>query len=80
MNQTEEKIMQVLTRITGSSELRANPDISLFEEGLLDSLGFVELIVELSEILNIDIPPSEVERGDWETPRKIISFFESRLA
>ncbi|BDP83577.1 D-alanine--poly(phosphoribitol) ligase subunit 2 [Enterococcus faecium] len=58
--------------ITGTDEVRKNRDIDLFDEGLLDSLASVQLLVELDGELDIQVPVSEFEREDWSTPNKII--------
>jgi D-alanine--poly(phosphoribitol) ligase subunit 2 len=78
INNCDAAILDLLERVTGSSEVRANPDISLFEEALLDSFGLAELIVAISDELKIPVALGEVEYSEWATPRKIISFFEQR--
>ncbi|MFI3086740.1 D-alanine--poly(phosphoribitol) ligase subunit DltC [Streptococcus sp. 2022WUSS037] len=45
----------------------------LFDAGVLDSMGTVELIVELESRFNITVPVSEFGREDWNTANKIIS-------
>ncbi len=73
-----ERILDVLERITGTDQIRRDLDIALFDQGLLDSLGMVELILALSEELGIDISPAEIEREQWATPRRIIAYLEQR--
>lgn len=68
----EEQILSILEEITGTDEVRKNRDIDLFDEGLLDSLASVQLLVELDGELDIQVPVSEFEREDWCTPNKII--------
>ncbi|MGT2923965.1 D-alanine--poly(phosphoribitol) ligase subunit DltC [Streptococcus caviae] len=48
-------------------------DEDLFDAGVLDSMGTVELIVELESRFNITIPVSEFGRDDWNTANKIIA-------
>ena len=72
------RILDVLERITGTDQVRRDLDIALFDQGLLDSLGMVELILALSEELGIDISPAEIERDQWATPRRIIAYLEQR--
>ena len=48
-------------------------DEDLFDAGVLDSMGTVELIVELESRFNITVPVSEFVREDWNTANKIIS-------
>lgn len=47
-------------------------DEDLFDAGVLDSMGTVELIVELENHFDITVPVSEFGRDDWNTASKII--------
>ena len=47
-------------------------DEDLFDAGVLDSMGTVELIVELENRFDIHVPVSEFGRDDWTTANKII--------
>ena len=47
-------------------------DEDLFDAGVLDSMGTVELIVELESRFDIRVPVSEVGRDDWNTANKIV--------
>ena len=47
-------------------------DEDLFDAGVLDSMGTVELIVELENSFDIHVPVSEFGRDDWNTANKII--------
>ena len=47
-------------------------DEDLFDVGVLDSMGTVELIVELENRFNIHVPVSEFGRDDWNTANKIV--------
>lgn len=73
-----EKILSILTELCGTDEIKRNPDIEIFKEGLLDSFGIIEFFVSLNEELNIAISPTEVDRDMWSTPNKIIDFLEQR--
>lgn len=48
-------------------------DEDLFDAGVLDSMGTVELIVELESHFNIDILIAEFGRNDWNTANKIVA-------
>ena len=47
-------------------------DEDLFDAGVLDSMGTVELIVELEKRFGIRVPVSEFGRDDWNTANKIV--------
>ncbi len=70
--ETQDKVLAILEEITGTDEVRDNLEVELFDEGLLDSLGSVQLLVELESEFAIEVPVSEFERSEWATPQKII--------
>lgn len=74
----EEKVLDLLEEICEDDIVRENMDINLFEEDLLDSLAFTELLVAIEERFGVVISPSEVERSDVETPGKIIELIRTR--
>ncbi len=76
---TSADVMNILEQITGTDQVRRNPDLALFDLDILDSLGTVELIVALSEKLGVEISPAEIERQQWASPRKIIAYMEERV-
>ena len=76
---TADGVMEVLARVSGRAEITQHPDLRLYEQHLLDSLGTVELILGLSERFGIDISPAELDQEDWATPRKILKFVEQRV-
>ena len=47
-------------------------DEDLFDAGVLDSMGTVELIVETENRFDIRVPVTEFGRDDWNTANKII--------
>ena len=47
-------------------------DEDLFDAGVLDSMGTVELIMELENRFGIRVPVSEFGRDDWNTANKIV--------
>jgi D-alanine--poly(phosphoribitol) ligase subunit 2 len=73
-----EKILEILTDICGTDEIRRNPDLELFKSGWLDSFGIIELFVAIQEQLDIEVAPTEMEREEWETANKIIAYLEER--
>ncbi|CAG5420246.1 D-alanyl carrier protein DCP [Streptococcus pneumoniae] len=48
-------------------------DEDLFDAGVLDSMGTVELIVEIENRFDICVPVTEFGRDDWNTANKIIA-------
>ena len=73
-----DEVLSALAVCTRTDEVRRDLDLGLFELELLDSLAVVELLVQLSDRLGLDISPSEFDRETWATPRKIIAYLEAR--
>jgi len=74
-----DEVLSALETLTRTDEVRHNQNLELFELGLLDSFGVVELLVLLSDRLSIDLSPAEFDRRGWATPHKIITYLERRL-
>ncbi|OTN89624.1 MULTISPECIES: D-alanine--poly(phosphoribitol) ligase subunit DltC [Enterococcus] len=68
----EETVLDILEEIAGTDEVKENRDVDLFEEGLMDSLATVQLLVELEGQLSVQVPVSEFDRDLWNTPNKVI--------
>lgn len=69
----EDTIFDILEEITGTDEVKENPDVDLFDEGLMDSLATVQLLVEIEGQLGVQVPVSEFDREQWRTPNLIIN-------
>jgi D-alanine--poly(phosphoribitol) ligase subunit 2 len=76
---SREKVLQILTSVTETDELRTNVELPLYECQLLDSIKTVELMIRIEEEFGLKISPAEFERENWATPLKIIADLENRL-
>lgn len=79
VSSTADRALTILAEATESERVRSEPDLSLFDSGLLDSFGVAMLITRLSEEFELDISPAEFERASWETPAKLVADIERRL-
>lgn len=75
----EEKMLDLLEDITGDEAVREQRDVDLFEEGLLDSMAAVELLVDIEEEFGVSIAPTGVPREEMNTVNLIIHQVEIRL-
>ena len=73
----KDQILDILADITGSDEVKKDLDVNIFQTGLLDSMGTVQLLLEFPNQLGVDVPVSEFDRSEWDTPNKIIAKVES---
>lgn len=76
---TRERVIDLLVDVTRADDVRTDPELPLYELGLIDSLGTVELLLAITQEFAIDISPTEVDRTTWATPRKIAEFVDHRL-
>ncbi|MCU83075.1 D-alanine--poly(phosphoribitol) ligase subunit DltC [Listeria monocytogenes] len=72
-----ENVLEILEQITETDEVVQNTNIKLFDEGLLDSMATVQLLIEIEEKLDITVPVSEFDRDEWATPEMIITQLEA---
>ncbi len=75
----KEQILEMLEEICEDEVVREDLDVNLKEEGLMDSLAFVEMLVRIEEIFGISIAPTEVTYEEIDTPNKVIAYIENRL-
>lgn len=80
MTVSEDTVRRLVADICGTDEVLAEPDLNLFDAGLMDSLGMVELLVDLGDRMGVDISPTEVDREDIDTLDKIVAFVQDRQA
>ena len=52
-------------------------DENIFDNGLMDSMASVQMLLNLQEKFDIDVPVSEFNREEWDTPNKIVAKVDS---
>ncbi|APB31790.1 D-alanine--poly(phosphoribitol) ligase subunit DltC [Vagococcus teuberi] len=72
----KETILNILEDLTGT-DFSDQMTVDLYEEGILDSMATVQMLVEVDGQLGITVPVSEYERSEWATPEQIIAQVES---
>lgn len=74
-----EKLLDMIEELCGDEIVREDPDIDLLEEGLIDSLDYIELLLWIEEAFGLKMSPSELTREEMATPNRIIDVVEKRL-
>ena len=74
----KEQVLEMLEEICEDEVVREDLDINMKEEGLMDSLAFVEMLVKIEEIFGLSIAPTEETYEEIDTPNKVISYIENR--
>jgi D-alanine--poly(phosphoribitol) ligase subunit 2 len=77
--EAKEKLLEVLADICEDDVVMTDLDVDLFESGLLDSIAYMELLLEIENELGISVAPSEVEKEDVNTPSKLIEVVLNKL-
>ncbi|MGC4377713.1 D-alanine--poly(phosphoribitol) ligase subunit 2 [Fictibacillus sp. Mic-4] len=72
MENIKEQVLEILEEVCENEVVKENPDVKLFEEGLLDSFGTVSLLVEIEQRLGLEVSISDFDREEWATPNLIV--------
>ena len=75
----DEKIVDLVAEICDTYDVREMRDVDLFEAGLLDSLGAIDLLIEIENEFGVVIAPTELEREAMNTVNKIVERVRERL-
>lgn len=73
---TKQGVLDILNDLTGEN-LSDQMDENIFDNGLMDSMASVQMLLNLQEKFDIDVPVSEFNREEWDTPNKIVAKVES---
>ncbi|MEQ7220661.1 D-alanine--poly(phosphoribitol) ligase subunit DltC [Vagococcus fluvialis] len=68
----KETVLAIIEDLTGQ-DVSGGLDLNLYDDGLLDSMATVQMLVEIDGQLGITVPVSEYERSEWGTPQQIIN-------
>lgn len=68
----KERILDILAELCADDVVKEDLDIDLREEGLIDSLDYIELLAQIEEEFGLVLSPSELTRGEMATPRMIL--------
>lgn len=74
-----EKILDMLEELCGDEIVKEEPDIDLLEEGLIDSLDYILLLVQMEKEFDVKMSPSEFTKEQMSTPNRIITTIEEKL-
>lgn len=78
--EVEARLLDTIADICGDDIVRERRGMDLFEEGLLDSMGAIELLVAIEDDFGVSIAPTEVPRDEMNTVGKIVQQVEKRLS
>lgn len=74
-------ILQWLTDTMATFDMVVNsPQQHIFEDGVVDSIGLVDIIVAIEEKYGVDFSLKDVDREAWKTPAYIAQDIYNELA
>lgn len=76
MAEFKDQVLDILEEVCENDIVKENPDVQIFEEGVLDSFGTVSLLIEFQERLGIEVSISDFDRDEWATPNLIVKKLE----
>ena len=76
MMEFREQVLDVLADVAENDVVKENPDVEIFEEGIIDSFQTVGLLLEIQNNLGIDVTITDFDRDEWATPNKIVEALE----
>ena len=73
------RLVDTIADICGDDIVRERRDMDLCAEGLLDSMGAIELLVAIEDDFGVSIAPTAVPRDEMNTTDKIVAQVLKRL-
>ena len=70
----EQLATSIMTDICETDEIVDEPDMDLFEVGLVDSLASINIILAIEDNLNIQLQPTDLYRKDISTLNNFKAF------
>ncbi|MDK7115649.1 D-alanine--poly(phosphoribitol) ligase subunit 2 [Staphylococcus pettenkoferi] len=67
-----EQVLNILAEVAEDDIVKEQPDIEVFEEGIIDSMQTVGLLLEIQNQLGIEVSVMDFDRDEWATPNKIV--------
>ena len=74
----ENKIANILCDLCGGEPDEMEPGLDLFGEGLLDSFGAIQLVMELERTFALSLPIEDIPRERIATPEAIAALVRER--
>ena len=76
MNETYEKVIEIIQELIGKRDIEINEDTRFFEDLGFDSILTMQLLVEAEENFGFDSEDSEESLQAFETVGKFVEFIE----
>lgn len=70
--------LEILENVCETEEIEEEPDMDLFEAGLMDSLSSISILLEIEKNLGIKLQITDIDKSDISTVNNFESFLRKR--
>lgn len=78
MKDYEKIAIEILEDVTGTDGLAEEKDLNLFEEGLLDSMAIISIILQIEEKLGLTLEPTDFKREDVQSINNFAAYLKAK--
>lgn len=72
--------LEIMKRACENDDIGEEPDLDLFEAGLIDSLASVMIILEIEEQCGIRLQPTDLKKENITSVNSFINFLENLVS
>lgn len=70
--------LEILENVCETDELDEEPDMDLFDAGLMDSLSSINILLEIGKNLGMKLQVTDIDKSDISTVNNFESFLKKR--
>ena len=70
--------LEILENVCETDELDEEPDMDLFDAGLMDSLSSINILLEIEKNLGMKLQVTDLDKSDISTVNNFESFLRKR--
>lgn len=70
--------LEILENVCETDELDEEPDMDLFDAGLMDSLSSINILLEIEKNLGMKLQVTDIDKSDISTVNNFESFLKKR--
>lgn len=70
--------LEILENVCETDELDEEPDMDLFDAGLMDSLSSINILLEIEKNLGMKLQVTDIDKSDISTVNNFESFLRKR--
>lgn len=78
MKDYEKIAIEILEDVTGTDGLAEEKDLNLFEEGLLDSMAIISIILQIEEKMGLTLEPTDFKREDVQSINHFAAYLKAK--